>query len=425
MCRLHPPRDPVTLTLDGRAVPAERGEPAAVALVAAGYWVLARSPKFHRPRGPACFRASCDGCLARVDGIPNVMTCRVPAADGMCIETQNVLGSRKTDLLRVADWFFPEGMNHHELVAGVPGLERVTKALARKVAGSGRLPTRSIAVGGAARREADALVIGAGPAGMTAATELAERGRAVEIVDDDLEWGGSLRALLLQENASAHSTAWDELTRRFTRDLTRGVRVHLRTIAAGIYGNDVVLVSEEPAASPRIAVVTARTLVLAPGAHDGTAAFAGNDVPGVLSARAGCRLLSAGVAPGKRPVVISMGGGTPYGPLYARARRDSVLVEGRPVSVRGSTRVTEVVIDTGDGERRFRCDLLLVDAPLAPSYELCAQAGASVEHHERGYLVRTGPNGEIGRGIYAMGEAVGTPLEPGALRAEAGALPDP
>src|SRR5579859_7856062 len=110
-------RDPVRVWLDGEETPAERGEPAAVALVAAGHLALARSPKFHRPRGPACLRGACDGCLARVDDEPNVMTCRVPAAEGMRVEAQNVVGSKDTDLLRVADWFFPEGLNHHELFA--------------------------------------------------------------------------------------------------------------------------------------------------------------------------------------------------------------------------------------------------------------------------------------------------------------------
>jgi sarcosine oxidase subunit alpha len=343
----------------------------------------------------------------------------------MCIETQNVVGSRKTDFLRIADWFFPEGMNHHELVAGVPGLERVAKSLARKVAGSGRLPTRPAALGSAKRRDVDALVVGAGPAGMAAAIELGERGRAVEVVEDDLEWGGSLRALLLQESSGAHSTAWNDLARRFVDAVTRGVRIRLRTTAAGIYGTDVLLVSEDPGGSPHVDVVNARTLVLAPGAHDGAVPFEGNDVPGVLSARAGCRLLAAGVAPGKRAVVISTSGGTPFGRIYAGARPETVVVEGRPLRVRGSTRVAEVVVDTLDGKRRFPCDLLLVDAPLAPSYELCAQAGAKVEHHDRGYLVRAGPSGEIRPGIYAVGEAVGTPLAPEALRAEAGALPEP
>lgn len=425
MPRLKPPRDPVTVMLDGRAVVAEHGEPAAMALIAAGHWALARSPKFHRPRGPACFRGGCDGCLARVDGIPNVMTCRVPAVDGMRVETQNVLGSRETDWLRVTDWFFPEGMNHNELVAGVPGLERVIKALARRVAGSGKLPARVSRPEAAVRRDVDALVVGAGPAGMAAAVTLSERGRDVEIVDDGLAWGGCLAAMLLQTGPESSSNAWNELARRFRIALKSGVRLRLRTTASAIYGDDVLLISQDPTHAQRVAVVSARTLVLAPGAHDGAILFEGNDVPGILSARAACRLLAAGIAPGKGVVLVSTEGGTPFGEIYANARPDTVFVTGRPLRVRGGTRVTEVAVDTAEGERRFGCDTLLIDAPLAPAYELCAQAGARLEHEDRGYLVRTGPNGQLRPGVHAVGEVVGTPLEPDAVWEQAGSLPTP
>src|SRR5271169_5125135 len=196
MLRLQPPRDPVTMHLDGHAVAAERGEPAVASLLAAGYGALARSPKFHRPRGPACLRAACDGCLARVDGVPNVMTCRVAARDGMKVETQNVIGSRERDVLRMADWFFPAGMNHHELFAGVPGVQRVMPAFARRVAGLGKLPAEAGAPRQARRRDADVVVVGSGPAGMGAALALAGKGRQVEVLDDDLVWGGSTRALV-------------------------------------------------------------------------------------------------------------------------------------------------------------------------------------------------------------------------------------
>ena len=57
-----------------------------------------------------------------VDGEPNVMTCLRRARGGERIETQNVVGSRKADLLRVTDWFFPNGLDHHHFMAGVPGL---------------------------------------------------------------------------------------------------------------------------------------------------------------------------------------------------------------------------------------------------------------------------------------------------------------
>src|SRR5271155_38879 len=154
--RSRAPAFPVTIHLDGAALPAERGEapagavlpggkthlppptprggaapragggePLAAALLAADKTILARSPKLHRPRGPSCFRGGCDGCLARVDGVPHVMTCLFPPSGGERIDSQNVVGSRKADLLRVTDWFFAKGLDHHHLMAGVPGLSDV------------------------------------------------------------------------------------------------------------------------------------------------------------------------------------------------------------------------------------------------------------------------------------------------------------
>ena len=401
MPRVHPPGDPVTLHFDDEEVIAHRGEPAAVALVAAGHVGVARSPKFHRPRGPACLRAACDGCLARVDGIPNVMTCRVPAKEGMRIDTQNVVGSSTTDLLRATDWFFPDGMNHHELFVGVPGAHRVLQALARRVAGLGKLPKEPRGPRRATRRRVDVLVVGSGPGGMAVALEFSRRGRSVEVVDDDLHWGGGLRGLV-----AAGSTPWDALWSAFRDSVAASrVTVRLRTTAAAIYRGDVLVASESG-----VEVVTARTLVLAPGAHDGVLGFEGNDVPGIMSARAAGWMATYGVVPGKRSIVALADGGGPFGEAFARSVPGTVVVRGTPVRVRGSSRIKEVSIATDEGEQQFACDALLVDAPRAPAYELCAQAGADLVHDRRGYTVLA-PGGKIRDGVFAVGEVVGTPLE--------------
>ncbi len=408
-------RDPVTFHFDGEPVAAERGEPLAVALLSAGHLALARSPKFHRPRGPACLRAACDGCLARVDDVPNVMTCRTPAAEGMRVETQNVAGSRDTDLLRVADWFFPAGMNHHELFAGVPGAGRLMQALARQVAGLGRLPKQPGAPLAASRRELDTLVVGAGPSGIAVALQLAARGRRVEVVDDDIAFGGSLAAL-----PGAAGKPWAPLLGAFSSAVSEArVLFRPRTTAAGVYGDDVLVASDRG-----LEVVTARTLVLAPGGHDGTLAFEGNDLPGVMSARAACRLLGHGVKLGTRVVVAVAPGGGPFGRAYAASRPDTTLVEGVPVRARGSSRVRAVVTNTRRGEEEIRCDLLLIDAPRAPAYEVCAQAGAELTHTGGGFVVRTGDGGKVREGVFACGEAVGTELDLGPIEACARALAD-
>ncbi len=411
MPRLHPPRDPVTIHLDGEAIVAQRGEPTALALVAAGRLALARSPKFHRPRGPSCLRAACDGCLARVDGEPNVMTCRVPAAEGTRVETQNVVGSRRTDLLRMADWFFPEGMNHHELLAGVPGVQRVMQAFARRVAGLGRLPKEGSVARSARRRSADVLVVGAGAAGMSVALGLAGKGRQVEVLDDDLVWGGAVRGL--------DGDDWRPLLDGFLHALEGGrLTLRLRTTAAGVYRDDVLVASEEGAE-----IVQARTLVLAPGAHDGAWAFEGNDLPGIFSARAAAWMLFGGVSPGERIVVTASGDAGAFAGAVARVHGGLTVVEGVPVLARGGGRIKEVTVAGRAGEQRLTCDALVIDSPRAPAYELCAQAGARLLHEPRGFIVAA-PDGRIRDGVFAVGEVTGAPLRPEVIAGDAARVVD-
>jgi sarcosine oxidase subunit alpha len=418
MPRTRTPSDPVTLWLDGEAIVAQRGEPAAVALIADGRLALARSPKFHRPRGPACLAGACDGCLARVDDVPNVMTCRVPAAEGLRIETQIVVGSRETDLLRAADWFFPDGMNHHELLTSVPGMQRVVQGVARQVAGVGRLPAPDPqAARSARRREADVLVVGAGAAGMAAALALARRARHVEVVDDDLAPGGSAGVL-----ARLGEPGWARLLSAFEEQVAQGaVNLRSRTMAAGVYGDDVLIASD--AAAEPLEVVTARTLVLAPGCHDGALAFEGNDLPGVMSARAGCRLLAHGVAPGNRVVLVGEGDPGPFGAALAGA--DGIVVTrvvGLPVRVAGRARVKGVVIATAEGERELACDALLLETSPSPAYAIAIQAGAEVARTKAGFAVRTGAGGRVRDGVFALGEACGTKLDVAAMTRAAAAL---
>lgn len=413
MGRISDPKHPVTMTFDGAEITGEEGEPIAASLVAAGHLGIARSPKFHRPRGPSCLRAACDGCLARVDGIPNVMTCRARAHAGAEIVTQNTLGTRDVDLLRVTDWFFPKGLNHHELFAGVVGLDRLMQGFARRVAGLGKLPKNVEPARSGERRELDVLVVGSGPAGACAAIALAKKGRVVEVVDDALVLGGSMRALVGDE--------WREIEGEF-RGLMKSKKISARaeTTALAVYGDDVLVVG---AGGPE--VVTAKTVVLACGAHDGVLAFEGNDVPGVMSARAASFLLSNGVVVGKKIAIVTPKGGGPFGAVFAARAAELglgvVSVEGEPVRVSGASRVRGVVVKQGKKETKVACDALLVDAPRTAAYELAAQAGAKVEQRDAGFVV-TVSDCKARDGFFVVGETTGRALEPRNMWSDAEAV---
>ena len=407
----------VTFTFDGDEITAPLGMPLAAALASANQLQLARSPKFHRPRGPACMRGACDGCLVRVDGEPNVLSCLTPVTANAKVESQNTLGTRNIDLLRMTDWFFPEGMNHHELLAGVPGLSNIMQLFARRVAGLGKMPEHVVAEKTAARREVDVLVVGAGPSGLAIATELAARGRHVTLVDDAVHRGGSLRAL--SKTLYAPFAALVNASRRAEK---KGeIVVRERTTVGGIFGDDALVVGPNGAE-----VLHAKALVLAPGSHDGVLAFEGNDVPGVMSARALGTMLALGVAPGSKIAIFDCGAGGVFSEsareLASVLSLNVVVVEAEPLRANGASHVRSIVARDARGkEKEVSCDIAAIDAPTAPAYELCEQAGATLKHESRGYVVTTDA-GRIRDGIWALGEVCGTPFDADAISNEARAV---
>jgi sarcosine oxidase subunit alpha len=394
--RRAPIRDKVSFSIDGRTIDAARGEPLAIALLAAGEGALARSPKLHRPRGPACLRGDCDGCLARVDGVPNVMTCMRDARGGEVIEAQNVLGSRKIDLLRLTDWFFPKGIDHHHLMAGIPGAQTVMQTVARQMAGIGKLPDEDEPVRPAERLTCDVLVVGAGLSGLACAATLVARGLEVTVVDDGPAPGGSALAAGKETAARARALA-DGL----------GDRVRPRTTCAGFYDADALLAGPTGAA-----VVTPRIAVTATGAHDGFLVAPGNDLPGVIGARAVAALAARGIVPKAGAVVVGAG---PWAELVATALGDRVLrrvAEADIETIHGGTEVEGVTLRGGEA---IACGVLAVATPLAPSFELAEQRGAGTERIDAGYAVAVDETGRAAAGLYAVGECTGMTFDPQAL----------
>lgn len=76
----------MTITVDGRDVPAYPGEPLAAALLAAGYRAVRRTGG-GAPRGPYCNMGVCFECVVSVDGVPAVRSCLTDVRAGMRVRT--------------------------------------------------------------------------------------------------------------------------------------------------------------------------------------------------------------------------------------------------------------------------------------------------------------------------------------------------
>lgn len=406
--RIQPLRHPVEIVHDGRALPAERGEPLVAALIAENRLPLARSPKLHRPRGPYCLRGGCDGCLARIDGVPNVMTCLRPARGGERIETQNVLGSREMDLLRASDFLFPHGIDHHRLFAGVAGVSSVVQAFARRAAGLGRLPEQALARRAAKKIAVPVLIVGGGAAGLSAAAALGAR---AWLIDDAITPGGALNAL---EPARAR-----ELVRAAR---AAGARVSAGSAVIGLYREreqDAVcalVVSEERASFARCANV-----ILATGCHAASRAFENNDLPGVWSAQAALRLLRFGISVGERVIVTGRGA---HADALAGAREGVRRIDGEGlVRAAGRSRVSGIVVRASGREQKLACDALVIDGPGAPTSELVGQVGGRLKFDaERGFVPTLHSDGQCAERVYCAGSVIGDERDSAADGQRVGAL---
>lgn len=391
---------------------AAAGETLLDALARDGLPNVVRSVRYHRPRGPFCGTGDCTGCLVRLNGRPNVRACRTVVEAGDRVGAGNWWPSPGFDLFGALDVVFPHGVDTLHGFRRPRWATGVYHRINRRLAGYGDPPGPDAAapLGLPPRTlEADAVVVGAGPAGAAAAARLVAHG---------------LRPLVIDRRRDAPTVPGAEM-------LSGATATFLPPPDPRAPRPFELLGFEEPG---RGVTVRARSVVLATGRYDAQLLFGGNDRPGVVAAELALRWARPGLASPLRRAVVVGGGAraaevvdrlgpsvraivapTDIGPEVTRRASDlGIALYPRSLLLRatGRGRVRSVELKgRGNGPRfSLPCDAVVLAHRRLPHGQLLFQAGAAVAWvpDPGAYFPRTTPDGATTvPGLYVAGSLAG------------------
>lgn len=362
-------RQEVMFTWQGQTLTALQGETIAAALFANGIRTFGKHYKDGSPQGIFCANGQCSQCMVMADGLP-VKACMELVTPGLRLEPVN----------------------------GLPILPKFNKSTV-----FGKILQLNVPV----------LIIGGGPAGLSAAIQLAKGGIRSLIVDDKHRLGGKLvlqthRFFGSHEDVFAGTRGINIASRLETEARSYPeVEVWLHSTALAVFSDKKVGILKD---GTQYALVKPQVLLVAAGAREKSLAFKGNTLPGVYGAGAFQTLVNHElVRPAERLFII--GGGNVgliagYHALQAgiavvglvealpecsgyKVHRDKLARMGVPIytshtilSANGTEEVESVTIAQVDEsfkplpgtERSFECDTVLIAVGLDSVNEFTQKA---------------------------------------------------
>ena len=428
----------LSFSWNGRWMTGYHGDTLASALLANGERLVGRSFKYHRPRGIFTSGSEEPNALVQLrEGAaqePNTRATTIELFEGLNATSQNHRGTLAFDLMAANDLLSPflsAGFYYKTFMWPKAFWEKLYEPLIRASAGLGRLPMQPDPdVYDHGFLHCDLLVIGAGPAGLSAALAAARSGLRVILADEDFFPGGRLNA----ETHEVDEQSGADWAAAVTAELAGNGNVRLMTRTTvygafdhGIYGalerrTDHLADAED---RPRQVLwrIYSRRALLAAGATERSIAFGNNDRPGIMLAGAVRAYVNRfGVAPGRNIAVFTNNDD-------GLRTAEDLSGKGIGISAVVDTRQGNTVVDTigrggirairlGDG-RRVEADCLAVSGGWSPNVHLtCHHRGRPVWNAD---VVGFVPGGELPPGMSVAGAANGTMSLAAAIREGHGA----
>ncbi len=434
---------------DGKRYQGHAGDTLASALLANGVRLMGRSFKYHRPRGVLTAGTEEPNALVELrEGDrqePNTRATTAELYDGLFAKSQNRLGSLRFDLLAINDRlsnFLTAGFYYKTFMWPAAFWEKLYEPVIRHAAGLGSLSLQDDPDAyDKGFLHCDVLIIGAGPAGLSAALTAGRAGADVILADEDFRMGGRLNsetfALGDDSGADWAAAAVAEL------ESLPNVRVMARTTVIGAFDHGIYGAVERvsdhvhtPAeGKPRQIlwrIYTQRT-ILAGGATERPIAFENNDRPGIMLASAMRSYANRfAVTPDRRVAIFTNNddGHRTAADLHAKGVKIAAVVDVRPdiprshdyevlhgevIDTKGRLGLTFAEVRLGDGSTRtLECGALGLSGGWNPNVHMtCHQRGRPTWNDTLAAFV---PGPDLPAGMCVAGAANGTLSTAGALR---------
>jgi len=408
---------PLHFSFDGKAYQGFAGDSIASALLANGRFLLSRSFKYHRPRGPLTMAGQDANTLVQLPSEPNVLADTHLLESGAQVTGQNFNGSLDNDkdaYLGKFSKFMPVGFYYRSFYKP-KGAWKLWEPIIRKKAGLGVLDLEfQPEYFDKAYLFADLAVVGAGPAGLQAALTAANAGAKVLLIEQQTILGGSLNYARFDiENRRAHT---------LRRELINAVESHaniqvLKKATCNAWFTDNYLPVIQ---GKRMYKVRATQCLIASGSFDQPVIFRNNDLPGVMLSSAAQRLMKLyAVKPGKRAVVLTGNDDGYYAALDLHEqgvevaalvdmrtnpadRALLIALEQRAITCHLGSTVFEALHEKGmrhvsgvdirkitglgqvaNSSLHLDCDLLCMSGGYMPVYQLLCQAGGKLSYDDQ------------------------------------------
>ncbi|NQY63718.1 MAG: sarcosine oxidase subunit alpha [Alteromonadaceae bacterium] len=417
-----------TFTFNDKSYQGFEGDTLASALLANGVDVVGRSFKYSRPRGIITADAQEPNAIFQIGStqattIPNPRATQTELYNGLTATSTNGWPNVDFDLMgtlgKLGGGMMPPGF-YYKTFMFPQSLWMTYEKLIRKGAGLGCSPQQPDPDSyDKMHHHCDVMIVGAGPAGLSAALAAARTGARVIIADEQNEFGGSLLcSKQLIDGDSPQKWLFETITELADNDQ---VTLLPRSTVFGYYDHNYLGINErrtdhlgenlaEISSRQRVHKVRAKQVILATGAHERPLVYGNNDVPGCMLASSVSTYINRyAVVPGNTLALMTSNDYAYQTALdwHDAGRKVCVIADTRPhsngerirlaaergikilfghavIDVKGSKRVSSVNIAplneagntlTGDTSR-YTCDTVASSGGWSPVIHLSSHTGS-------------------------------------------------